>query len=210
MTSEEVQDYIVVGGIVDFQMFMMPELCKERKGSWTIRKVYSVEERLAKQIKYPDATHSDAQPCEVKYTLPSTIFMSEDTSAIKVSIWDKEHKRWSDDDIHDEIKFSKVTKELSFSTSRFAPMAMLQSRCTDYPYKDWWLRCVSEDKAILTIWTKRLKMTFEITPLCLALTQTSLETPELAHIKNKSLTPGYLLAELSKCGIHMMPRDEDA
>jgi cancer susceptibility candidate protein 1 len=136
--------------------------------------------------------------------------MSEDSSAVKISIWDKENQKWTDDDIRGDIDFNKQKKELKFQTTRYAPMALLQSRCTDYPYKDWWLRCVSEDKAILTIWTKRLKMTFEITPLCLSLTHTNLETPELDHLKNRVLAPGYLLAELSNSGIHLMPRDEDA
>lgn len=34
--------------------------------------------------------------------------------------------------------------------------------------------------------------------------------PELNHIKNKKFQPGYLLLELSKCGIHLLPRNEDA
>ena len=34
--------------------------------------------------------------------------------------------------------------------------------------------------------------------------------PQLKHIKNKKLSPGYLLLELSKCGIHLLPRNEDA
>lgn len=44
-------------------------------------------------------------------------------------------------------------------------MAYLQSRCTDYPYKNWKLRCVENQKAILDIETRRgLKLTFEIGP----------------------------------------------
>lgn len=33
---------------------------------------------------------------------------------------------------------------------------------------------------------------------------------ELKHIVNKELHPGVLLKELSKCGIHLLPEDEDA
>jgi cancer susceptibility candidate protein 1 len=53
-------------------------------------------------------------------------------------------------------------------------------------------------------------LTFEITPLKLTFTGTNIETPEVNHLKNKPMTPGYLLCELSKCGIHLLPRDEDA
>ena len=52
---------------------------------------------------------------------------------------------------------------------KFAPMAMLQSRCTDYPFVDWKLRCVSEDVAMLDLKTKRLNLVFEISPLQLKL-----------------------------------------
>jgi len=34
--------------------------------------------------------------------------------------------------------------------------------------------------------------------------------PELAHIVDQELHPGMLLQALSKCGIHLMPEDEDA
>lgn len=34
--------------------------------------------------------------------------------------------------------------------------------------------------------------------------------PELKHIKNKKFQAGFLLLELSKSGIHLLPRDEDA
>ncbi len=62
----------------------------------------------------------------------------------------------------------------------------------------------------MTIWTKRIELTFEVTPLFLTFVGTDLETPELAHLKGKPMTPGFLLLELSKCGVHLMPRDEDA
>lgn len=36
------------------------------------------------------------------------------------------------------------------------------------------------------------------------------DEPELAHIVNKPLAPGYLLHLLSKSGIHLMPVDMDS
>jgi len=62
-------------------------------------------------------------------------------------------------------------------------MALLQSRCTDYPYQNWWLRCVDNELAILTIWTKRgIKLIFEIGPMYLKLTSTEMNEPELKHL----------------------------
>jgi hypothetical protein len=34
--------------------------------------------------------------------------------------------------------------------------------------------------------------------------------PELKDLINKKFVPGNLLIELSKCGIHIMPVDDDA
>jgi cancer susceptibility candidate protein 1 len=43
-------------------------------------------------------------------------------------------------------------------------MAYLQSRCTDYPFKRWKIRCIENEKAILDIETKRVSLSFEIGP----------------------------------------------
>jgi cancer susceptibility candidate protein 1 len=41
-------------------------------------------------------------------------------------------------------------------------MALIQSRCADFPYKSWKIRCVDNEVAILDIETKRLTLTIEI------------------------------------------------
>jgi len=85
---------------------------------------------------------------------------------------------------------------------------MLQSRCLDYPYQDWKLRCIDEETALLDLQTKRMLLVFEIGPLYLKLVECSAK--ELSHLLNIEFQPGYLLLELQKCGVHLMPRDEDA
>ena len=62
---------------------------------------------------------------------------------------------------------------------------------------------------MLTVKTRRqIELNIEINPLNVRLVEC--DFPELAHILNKEYTPGMLLKELSKCGIHMLPDDEDA
>ena len=51
-------------------------------------------------------------------------------------------------------------------------------------------------------------MNIEIHPLFVKLVQ--MDEDELQHLVNKEMHPGILLMELSKCGIHMLPDDEDA
>jgi hypothetical protein len=50
----------------------------------------------------------------------------------------------------------------------------------DYPYQNWWLRCINEETALLDLWTKRVHLVFEITPLSLRLIEN--EIPELQHL----------------------------
>ena len=177
-----------------------------------MRSVFSLDERL-KKFNFPDqivAVH-ETTPVDIVFTLPETVYTSDDTSAVKIAVWDKAKQCWSSDPISgDEVEFKKSTREIKFKSSCFAPMALLQSRCTDYPYQNWWLRCVAPDVAILTIWTKRIQLNFEIGPLYIKLLSKDLNAIELNHLKEQEMSPGYLFQELSKSGIHMMPRDEDA
>ena len=124
--------------------------------------------------------------------IPDYLFVGDDVTALKIAVWDAAKSEWSTDYItfgKDEAK--KDARQINFSTTKFAPMSMLQSRCTDYPYQNWWLRCINEDTALLDLWTKRVKLIFEITPLHLRLIECDI--PELKHIVDKAFVPGYLL-----------------
>lgn len=98
LTPNKIQDDIVVGGIIDFQMYAFPELSKQIKNSWTIRRVYSLEERLRK-IPFPDASHTEQIPVECVFILPKTVFTSDDTSNVKIAIWDRTNKCWTSEPI---------------------------------------------------------------------------------------------------------------
>ena len=56
--------------------------------------------------------------------------------------------------------------------------------------------------------TKRINVNIEISPLHVKLVE--MDQPEFGHLLNKPMHVGILLFELSKCGIHLMPEDEDA
>lgn len=130
-------------------------------------------------------------------------------------MWDEKERKWSTVEI-DDLQLDKTSRKLEFTTRRLSQMAFLQSRCTDYPYKRWKLRCTENQKAVLDIETRRgLPLTFEIGSDYLKLLVEDAEGapetfPELRHLKNKPLQPGYLLLELSKCGIHLLPKNQDA
>jgi hypothetical protein len=50
----------------------------------------------------------------------------------------------------------------------------------DYPYENWWLRCIEDEIAILDVWSKRIRITFEIGALYLKLIDNTI--PELSHL----------------------------
>lgn len=173
-----------------------------------MRKVLPVQERL-KLIPFPDPNlQGGEQPVEITYYLPEYVYTTEDSTSVKMAVWDESTKSWNIKMIGGECEFKPASRQISFTTTTFAPIAMLQSRCTDYPYKDWKLRCVEDEKAYLTLETKRMELMFEIGPLYVKLIRNT--APSLKHLADKPMHPGYLLQELSKCGVHLMPRDEDA
>eukprot|EP00347_Sterkiella_histriomuscorum_P021634 403333299 len=199
------QPDIVVGGITDFRLFQYPEGPRAAM-KWTMRNVFSVSDRL-KNIPYPDpTTQIQTDPIAITYNLPDYVFTTENDD-VKVAVWDEKEQLWQTELI-DDILYDRTARKLEFTTRKLAQMAYLQSRCTDYPYKKWKLRCVENEKAILDIETKRLTLTFEIGPDYLMLIEKT--DPEFKDIIDKKFEPGFLLMELSKCGIHLMPVDEDA
>ena len=209
LTPDKIQDDFVVGGICNFQMYQYPEQSTQA-AKWTMRPILTVEQRM-RNIPFPDPTANVASDIgvEIKFTLSETIYMSEDTSEVKIAIWDEAKQIWSHEHTGETTAFNPAERLIKFTTLKFAPMAMLQSRCTDFPYESWKLRCVSEDVALLDLNTKRLKLVFEITPLQLKLVQC--DESSLQHLVDREgFTPGYLLEELAKCGILLMPRNEDA
>jgi hypothetical protein len=205
------QDDYVVGGVVDFQLYQLPEPCKVIPKQWVIRNILTVEQRL-KNIAFPEpsAINSSEAEVDLRFKLPDTVYMSEETEDIKMSVWDAERAGWFTEYIVQNKKlYNHQERTIRFPTRKFAPIAMLQSRITDFPYQSWKLRCTEETRALLDLETKRLRLCLEITPIEMKLIDC--DEPALAHLTNKEgLNPGYLLQELTKCGILMMPRDEDA
>ena len=168
--------------------------------------MFSVADRL-RNIPYPDpTTQIQTDPIAITFNLPDYVFTTENDD-VKVGVWDDKEQQWQTELI-DDLFYDRTARKLEFTTRKLAQMAYLQSRCTDYPYKRWKLRCIENERALLDIETKRVGLTFEIGPDYLMLIEKT--DPEFKDLINRKLEPGYLLMELSKCGVHLMPVDEDA
>ena len=140
------------------------------------------------------------------YFLPEYVYNHE-SDQVKVGVWDSDLQQWTTDYIED-LTFDKQKRQLDFQSRKFAPICYLQPKTTDFPYDSWYIRCIAPQRALLSIKTKRIDVNFEIHPLFVKIVE--MDQPELKHLLGKELHAGVLLMELSKCGIHLLPEDEDA
>ena len=95
----------VQGGIIDFRLYQYPEGPKAAMSKhqlftlfieWTMRNIFSVEDRL-KNIPYPDpSTQIQSDPINIQFILPEYVFVTEDDD-IKVGVWDEKEQVWQTD-----------------------------------------------------------------------------------------------------------------
>ena len=163
---------------------------------------------MLREIPYPDPTSTaQTEAIPVIYALPHYVYIT-DNEDYKIGVWDDQQQKWSSDYVED-LEYNKKEREFSFSIRKFAPIAYLQPKCTDFPYDSWDLRCIEEQVALLQICTRRnLKITIEIHPRWIKLVE--MPQVEFCHLVGKEMHPGQLFFALQKSGVHMLPEDEDA
>ena len=91
-----------------------------------MRPILTVQQRL-RNIPFPDPNSHVASDIgvEIKFSLGKTIYMSEDTTEVKIAIWEQEEGQWSHDHTGEVAAFNFATREIKFTTLKFAPIAML-------------------------------------------------------------------------------------
>lgn len=170
-------DTITVGGLIFCRMFHYQQPHKEGN-RWVMRKIQSIEDTLT-EIPYPEPqSQVQADPVSVKYKLADHVFTTENDE-INVGVWDVENRVWSSECIED-LTFDREKRWLDFSTRKFAPIAYLQPKTTDYPYDSWYLRSIGNQVGLLTVVTKRIKVQIEIHPLYVKLIE--MPQPEFKHL----------------------------
>lgn len=204
--SSRQSPYMTVGGIYEVNLFGFPPLPRRAK-KWLMRQVKPLDELLAPK-PYPvnEALLANILPLRMSYQMPSYVYLSQ-TEDLNVAWWDSSVGDWTNRDVT-EVAYDNTTKILNFKIKKLAPMALLMSRTTDFPYKHWFIRAVSDEKVMLDIEGKRMNFSFVITPGKLEFVDRN-GIPELQHLRKAAMPPGYLLLELSRCGLHLLPVDED-
>lgn len=205
-TAMKFSSYLAVGGILNIEIFPMPDLPKKHR-TWIIRNVQDMEDMLTKKpFPDPGVNMANVDPITITFSIPEYVFIDEGREDIEVGWWDENEGEWQLEEL-DQVKINKTTREVSFKSMRLAPFAYLQSRCTDYPYVSWKLRCIKPDVALLDIQTKRINLVFEVGADYVKLIEQ--KEPELKDLVDKEFSPGMLLKYLSRCGIHLLPKDKD-
>jgi hypothetical protein len=194
---------IVVGGVCYNAQYQMPESAKPAS-KWTMRPIKTNDDTLI-LVPYP-LPGSQPEPVQVFFFLPKSVYIHPDDKHT-VGVWDDEKHEWSTEYVSD-LEYHEPECKLGFSLTKFAPVAYLQAKTTDYPYDSWYLRSTGDARALLTIKTKRVTLNIEIQPLYVRLIEA--KEPQLAELNDQLMHPGMLLMELSRRGIHLMPTDEDA
>jgi hypothetical protein len=135
----------LVGGIVDiscYQFLGQPEKFKEL----VLKKIYVGQDALVKnQYPAPDTTgvinYQSVTPVKIHFTLPKYVFIGVNDK-IKVALWDTATESWNTEHIED-VKLDFDKKCLTVSTLELAPLAFVQERAIDFPYKSWKIRKTS-------------------------------------------------------------------
>jgi len=136
ITASEQSPYLAVGGVLNIEIFPLPEMPKKHR-SWIIRNIQDMEDTLKKK-NFPDSA-GNIEPITVAFTIPEYVWIDEGREDVEVGWWNEEAKEWQLENL-EEVKINKTTREVSFKTLQLAPFAYLQPRCTDFPYASWKLR----------------------------------------------------------------------
>ncbi|EAR82087.2 cancer susceptibility protein, putative (macronuclear) [Tetrahymena thermophila SB210] len=199
-----------LGGVFQFQLFELPILPKIYKKY--ILKFQKENKDDIVQLFYPDKTIDSRDPSifknfvpvKISFQVPKYIILAE---TLQIGLWD-ENLGWQTDQVQD-IKFNEELRQISFSSNKFVPFSLVQSRCEDYPYRQWHIRSISPDKARIDLVTKRFAFKFLLSKNQIELIDVN-QHFLLEKMKGVKLSPSHFLQELRKCGVNLMPQSNDA
>jgi hypothetical protein len=97
---------------------------------------------------------------------------------------------------------------LGFRIKKLAPVAVLLPRITDFPFSTWFLRCISDKKAVLEVTGKRMDFRFILEGSKVEFVD-ALNLKELESLRGLKVSPGVIMLELKKSGILILPEDRD-
>ena len=94
-------------------MYTYPEIAKTQF-KWCMRRVLSTEERL-KVIPFPDTSMTMVDnPVEITIKVPDYLYMSQDSTMIKIGVWDEKENEWNTDYIVGDTAYDSEERTVTF------------------------------------------------------------------------------------------------
>jgi len=218
-----------LGGSVQVEVLGLPPPARRLKQGWFVTPVTGLstsvdvkpfpEYEEDKPFRYEAKDPEPNKYIRLRVSLPPTVVPPEEEGALRVMWFDTACDKWVDGTTC-EIKLSG--REVSWVSNRTGVLCIVQPRTLDLPYKSWSLSPalpavqdgpseVEEACAVLSLETPRMTVKIEARGdgSCRLVGP---DRPELKPLMTTSTTAGRLIAELSKCGIHLAPDalDEEA
>jgi hypothetical protein len=209
LSTREYSKEFVVGGVLVLEFYELLTHSKKTAG-WLIRSDYAGV-NILEATKYPLVSGPRESSFSVTYQLPAYVYLKHvNRYNMKIATLDASG-RWvdtfiSETPIFDHLK--KGEKSLRFNVSKQGPIAYVQPRCFDFPFKSFELRSRNREEVLLTLVGQRETFEFKITSGHVYLLDHP--EPELAHFLTEGYEPLTFLHEMARVGILLVPVDEDA
>jgi len=221
------RDMLALGGAVQVEILGLPPPARRLRAGWFLQPVTGLSTSV--QVKaFPDYEEDKPFKFEgkgpepnkfvrVRVALPPSVVAPEAEGAVRVLWWDPACDKWVDGTA---CEISLKGREVSWTSTRTGVLSIAQPRTLDLPYVSWSLAPalpadqsgpseVEEACAVLSLETPRFTVQIEARGdgSCRLVAP---DRPELQPLMTASTTAGRLIAELSKCGVHLAPDALDA
>lgn len=154
-----------VGGVILVQQLAMPPPPKKAKG-WTMREITPLTHAI-QVVPYPAATDPNApaaasqtQHITVSYQIPTGVYLADDKKPT-LGWWDAKNETWQRDGIT-PLKWDSVSRIIVFQMALLKPIALIQPRALDFPYRYWNITPTGPDSCLLVLAGARLELELEI------------------------------------------------
>ena len=251
--------FVSLGGVLDLQQVLLPPPAKRIK-SWTMREITALD-RTVVNVPYPSeealanaaaqgtsassnnsslpsllSSNTALAPLRVRFTLPPHIFLPDAAERQPLfGYWDASaHKgagAWKQDGVS-ILEWDPRARSVCVSLPTIKPLAVIQPRALDFPYRSWSLMPVRELPPLheqeqipdvddfsspaahtcrLEVVGSRFVVGFEIQGLAIRLV-----SPSHAFLREREIldrwfaSPGALMNELKHLGLNVSPDDADA
>jgi hypothetical protein len=200
---------VSVGGVLALQQLAIPPAPRKVKG-WTVRDLGGEADQQPVVVPYSNGGASSGiagaqpQPFRVTFGVAPSVFLPD--GAVQVGWWDEQRQGWRQDGLSD-VRVNREANTITLSTVHLAPLAIIQPRALDFPYREWRLEVQArgQETATLALLGSRFEVRIDVRGrLC------SLAAPDFAFLRGQWLPPGRLLAALARSGINLLPSDSDA